>query len=62
MGFLDEMKTKVEGLVDEHGDKVNGGIDKAAEFLDGRTGGKHSDKIENVAGKLKDGIHKLDKK
>lgn len=62
MGFLDEMKTKVEGLVDEHGDKVNGGIDKAAEFVDGRTGGKHSDKIENVVGKLKDGIHKLDKK
>ncbi len=61
MGFLDDMKNKVEELVDEHGDKVTGGIDKAVEFVDDKTGGKHSDKIENVAGKLKDGIHKLDK-
>lgn len=61
MGFMDEMKQKAKDLVGEHGDKVTGGIDKAAEFVDDKTGGKHSGKIENVAGKVKDGVHKLDK-
>ena len=42
MGLFD----KVKKLADEHADKVEGAIDKVAEVVDEKTGGKHTDKIE----------------
>ena len=60
MGFLDDAKKKLTDAVDEHGDKVSEGIDKAAQALDDRTGGKHSDKIAGVAEKAEDALEKLD--
>ena len=42
MGLLDKLK----GLASQHADKVEGAIDKVAEVVDDKTGGKYSDKID----------------
>ncbi|MBM7516337.1 antitoxin [Nocardioides nitrophenolicus] len=67
MGFLDKLKgakdtvtEKVGEAVDKHGDKIESGLDKAAGFVDDKTGGKYHDKIENATGKAKDALGKLD--
>ena len=60
MGFLDDAKKKLEDAVDKHGDKIGQGLDKAAGFVDEKTGGKYHDKIEGGAGKAKDALDKLD--
>ncbi|WP_341928208.1 Rv0909 family putative TA system antitoxin [Nocardioides psychrotolerans] len=62
MGFLDDAKKKLTKAVDQHGDKIASGIDKAAAAADKKTGGKHSDKIAKATTKAKDGLDKLDKK
>lgn len=62
MGFLDDAKGKLADAVDEHGDKIEGGLDKAAQFADDKTGGKHSDKIAGVSEKALDALDKLDGK
>lgn len=56
MGFLD----KAKDLVTDNKDQLKDGIDKAADVVDDRTGGKHSDHIGQVADKAKDAIDKLD--
>ena len=62
MGFMDKMKGKVTKAVDQHGDKIAGGIDKAATAANKKTGGKHQDKIAKATGSAKDGLDKLDGK
>jgi hypothetical protein len=62
MGFLDKLKGTVGKAVDDHGDKIAGGVDKAAEVIDQKTGGKHHDKLEQGAEKAKDALDKLDGK
>ena len=56
---LDKLKDKAADLVDEHGDKIKDGIDKAAGMADDKTGGQHTDKIGAVADKAKDVVDKL---
>ncbi|WP_340536819.1 antitoxin [Nocardioides sp. GXZ039] len=62
MGFLDDAKNKVADAVDQHGDKIESGIDKTADFVDDKTGGKFSDKIETGTAKAKDALDSLDGK
>jgi hypothetical protein len=62
MSFLDKAKGKLTDAVDKHGDKIAGGIDKAASAADRKTGGKHTDKIAKATGAAKDGLDKLDNK
>ena len=62
MGFMDNIKGKVGDAVDDHGDKIADGIDKAADFADDKTGGKHHDKIAKATGGAKDGLDRLDGK
>ncbi len=62
MGFLDKAKGKVTEAVDQHGDKIADGIDKAAGTADRKTGGKHHDKVAKAAGGAKDALDKLDGK
>jgi hypothetical protein len=62
MSFLDKAKGKLTEAVDKHGDKIAGGIDKAASAVDKRTGGKHHDKIAGVTGKAREALDKLDRK
>ena len=62
MGFLDRAKDKLTKAVDQHGDKIAGGIDKAAAAANKKTGGKHQDKIAKATGGAKDGLDRLDGK
>ena len=62
MGFLDKLKGKATAAVDQHGDKIAGGIDKAAGLADKKTGGKHRDKIEKGRTQAKSALDKLDGK
>ena len=69
MGFLDKLKGGAQKAresatkaVDQHGDKIAGGIDKAADTVNRKTKGKYADKIETGRGKAKDALDKLDGK
>jgi len=62
MGLLDDAKKKLTAAVDQHGDKIAGGIDKAAAAVDKKTGGKYADKIEKGSAKAKDALDAMDKK
>lgn len=66
MGLLDKLKKtasqvkdKADDLAEQHGDKVKQGLDKAGGFVDKKTKGKHSEKIENVVGKAKKTVDNL---
>lgn len=59
MGFLDKLKKQAKDLAEDHGDKIEGAIDKAADMADDKTGGKYSDKIEMGADKAKDLVEGL---
>jgi len=60
MGIFDSLKKKATKAVDEHGDQIAKGIDKAADLADSKTHGKHSGQLDKAAGAAKDGLDKLD--
>ena len=62
MSFLDKAKAKLTQAVDDHGDKIAGGIDKAGAMVNEKTGGKHADKIDQATGKARDALDSLDGK
>ncbi len=66
MGFMDkakdalgDAKEQAEKLAAEHGDKVEGAIDKAKEMVTDRTPDNIDDKVEGAADKAKDLIKGL---
>lgn len=67
MGFLNKdllgkAKSQLTKAVNQHGDKIGRGVDKAASTLDARTGGKHHDRIAKGRTQAKDALDKLDGK
>jgi MT0933-like antitoxin protein len=62
MGFLDRFRRKTTDVVDDHGEKIGEGIDKAADVADDKTGGKYSQQIDSGADKAKDTLDSLDGK
>lgn len=62
MGFLDRFRKKGTTAVDEHGEKIGGGLDKAADVADDKTGGKFSEQIDTGADEAKDALDSLDGK
>ncbi|MFL6172667.1 MAG: antitoxin [Marmoricola sp.] len=62
MGFLSDAKAKLTKAVDSNGDKIAGGLDKAGQLVDKKTGGKYSDKIKTGVDKAKDSLDGLDGK
>ena len=62
MSFLDKAKAKLTDAVDQHGDKIAEGIDKAGAFANEKTGGKHADKIDKATVKPRDALDSLDGK
>ncbi|NUK56353.1 antitoxin [Streptomyces lunaelactis] len=61
MGFMDTLKAKlapakdkVSGLAQQHGGKIEHGLERAAKSVDKKTKGKYSSKIETGTGKAKD--------
>ncbi|MGW6420674.1 antitoxin [Streptomyces sp. NPDC055055] len=66
MGLLDSLKAKlgpakdkVADLAQQHGEKIDHGLDKAAKMVDEKTKGKYSDKIQTGTGKAKDAIDRI---
>ena len=66
MGLLESLKTKltpakgkVSHLAQQHGDKIEQGLDKAAKLADKKTKGKYSDKIQSGTGKAKGAMDRL---
>lgn len=62
MGLLDDAKAKLSAAVDSHGDKIADAVDKAADVIDEKTGGKLGDKVDVGADKAKDALDSLDGK
>lgn len=64
--LFDKAKKAVEGLVEkapqiakQHGGKIDKGLDRVADQVDKRTGGKHSDKIRGARERAKDAVDDL---
>ncbi|MGW2600337.1 antitoxin [Streptomyces klenkii] len=69
MGLLDTLKAKlapakdkIGGLAQQHGDKIEQGLEKAAKVVDEKTKGKYSSQIRTGTGKAKDAIERLAEK
>jgi hypothetical protein len=56
MGFMD----KVKGMFGQHADKAEGGIDKAGDVIDDKTGDKYADHVDKGQDAAKDALGKLD--
>ena len=59
MGFLDDAKAKLTEAVDDPGDAIASGIDKAADAVAQRAGG-HDAVVGKGADMVKDALDKLD--
>ena len=66
MGFMDSLKAKfgpakdkVTDLAQQHGDKIDQGLEKAGRMVDEKTKGKYSDKIHAGTGKAKEAVDRL---
>jgi hypothetical protein len=46
MGIFDKVTRKAKDALAQHPDKVDQGIDKLADTIDKRTGGKYSEQID----------------
>ncbi len=64
--FLDRAKVlakdlseKARDAVSDNSDKIDGGIDRAAEFVDGTTKRKYSEKIDSVQAKAHDVVGRI---
>lgn len=45
---MSEWIDKAKDLAGEHADQVEGGLDKAEEFINEKTGGQYADKIDQA--------------
>lgn len=54
------MFDKAKDLLNEHGDKVDEGIDKLGDLINEKTGGQHADKVDTAQAKLREQLDKLD--
>jgi hypothetical protein len=57
---MDKVRGKARSAVDQHGDKIAGGIDKAAAMADRKTKGKYSGHIRTGSDKGKEALDRLD--
>ncbi|HKY64896.1 MAG TPA: antitoxin [Acidimicrobiales bacterium] len=56
MGLMD----KVKSMLGQHGDRVEGGIDRGGDLIDEKTGGKHATHVDKGQDAAKDDLRKLD--
>ncbi len=59
---MSDLFDKAKNLLEENQDKVEGAVDKLAEVVDEKTGGKHKAKIEKGADQAKNAIKGFVKK
>lgn len=51
---FDALKNKAADLVEEHGDKIESGVEKAGEFAKNKFG--HEEQVDNVVDKIQGAI------
>ncbi|MET9290915.1 antitoxin [Streptomyces sp. NPDC003077] len=56
---LKNLKDKAAEIADAHGEAIGEGLEKVADFIDDRTDGKYSDKLDTGVDKAQDFIEKL---
>ena len=49
---FNELKNKAEGLLEQHGDKIEDGVEKAGELVKGKFG--HEQQVDQVVDKIQD--------
>ncbi|MFI2436387.1 antitoxin [Streptomyces sp. NPDC018693] len=66
MGLMDNVKAKlapakdkVSGLAQQHGGKIQHGLDRAAKVVDDKTKGKYSDRIHTGTDRAKHAMDRL---
>ena len=59
MGKLDELKAKAREALTEHRDKIEDGMDKAAEKAKQKAGSEHSGKVDSLLDKGRDALDKF---
>ena len=59
MSAFDNIREQGENLVEQHGEQADAGIDKAGDFVDEKTGGGHSEQIDQGAKRAKDALDQL---
>ncbi|HEY8294320.1 MAG TPA: antitoxin [Micrococcaceae bacterium] len=62
MSIFDDIKGKAEELIHSNLDAVNHGIEKAGDFIDTKTGGKFSDKVDGAQTAGHDFVNREDAK
>jgi hypothetical protein len=60
MGIFDKLRRQATKAVDEHGDQIAKGLDKAGDLVDEQTKGKHSRQVDKGVAGAKDALDKLD--
>lgn len=56
---LGNLGDKAKDLLEEHADKVDDGIDKVADLVDEKTGGKFADAVDKVQDAAKGAADKI---
>lgn len=51
---FNKLKSQAEGLLEQHGDKIEDGVEKAGEFVKGKFG--HEQQVDQVVDKIQDFI------
>jgi len=51
---FDDLKNKAQDLVEQHGDKIEQGVEKAGEFAKNKFG--HDEQVDSVVDKVQDAI------
>ncbi len=57
--LAEQATERARGLASEHNDTIDQKLDKAAGYLDEKTGGKYSDRIDNGVGRAKEGLDRF---
>lgn len=60
MSFFDDMREKAEDIAGEHGDKIEGGLDKLGDLIDEKTDHQHSEHIDTGIEKAKGVLEDLE--
>ena len=60
MGKLDDLKNKAKEMVSENREKIEGGLEKAGEVVNQKTGGKYEEKIDKGLAKAQEGLDRVE--
>lgn len=48
MGIIDKLRRRKSKVAEDHGDQIADGVDKATDIADDKTGGQHTDQLDEA--------------